>query len=178
MKECHIHHSLRPSDKDVCVFHMGRGLVGLCCASLPRHLSILPFLDFGVGSSLIRFRKPANKVLLRLLSPGQNIISASSLSKSINPQLEKCPSDTYVIVSQPKVNAADYAISSATPHLRAMMRGDEQTIRSSHTVRDVYGTLDAQAMSKTVEEKCNAGHLKIDASSEISTAYDLFSSQS
>ena len=70
-----------------------------------------------------------------------------------------------MIVSQPGVQAADFADKTATPHLRMMMRGDEQSIRSSLTVEDVYGAIDTELISKTVEEKCNAGQMRIEASS-------------
>ncbi len=48
------------------------------------------------------------------------------------------------------------------------MRGEDKTIRSSLAVKDVLGAMDAEDLSNLVQEKCEAGHLRIDASSKNS----------
>ncbi|MCJ1262037.1 hypothetical protein MMC22_001906 [Lobaria immixta] len=93
------------------------------------------------------------------------IISAASLSKTITSELRKCPSDTYVIVSQPGVNAADYHDRFSAPHMRQNIAGNNKNIRSSMTVPNVVGALDADSLSKEVQEKCGAEVLLVDASS-------------
>ena len=92
-------------------------------------------------------------------------MSASSLSKVIASELQKCPSDTYVIVSQPGVNAADYHDRFSSPRLRQNIEGENKNVRSSTTVAEVLGNIDAVSMSKDVQEKCGARVLQIDASS-------------
>lgn len=46
------------------------------------------------------------------------------------------------------------------------MRGDDKTIRSSLAVNDVLGHIDADELSRAVQNKCGAGHLRVDASSK------------
>ena len=46
------------------------------------------------------------------------------------------------------------------------MLGDDKSIRSSLTVKEVVGKLSADYISKTIQEKCGAGHLRVDASSK------------
>ena len=100
----------------------------------------------------------------RLLASSPDLTSAASLSKIVIPELEACTSDTYVIVSQPGVNAVDYQ-GRASPFLRMKMLGDDKSIRSSLTVKDVLGELSGDHLSRVVQEKCGAGHLRVDASS-------------
>ncbi len=84
-------------------------------------------------------------------------------------ELQKCPSDTYVIVSQPAVNAADYHELSSAPCLQRNTAGDNRNIRSSMKVSDVIGALDADNMSKEIQGKCGAEALRVDASSKPSS---------
>lgn len=81
------------------------------------------------------------------------------------PILEQCTSDTYIIVSQPGVNAVDYQ-DRATPYLRMKLLGDDKSIRSSLTVKEVMGELSGILLSKAIQQKCGAGHLRVDASSK------------
>lgn len=76
-----------------------------------------------------------------------------------------------MIVSQPGVNAADYADKSAAPHLRMLVQQGERKVRSSFAVKDVVGTLDVEEISRTLEDKCRAGHMRIDASSTLSESH-------
>ena len=46
------------------------------------------------------------------------------------------------------------------------MLGDDKSIRSSLTVREVMGELNGDILSKVIQEKCGAGHLRVDASSK------------
>lgn len=102
----------------------------------------------------------------RLLIPSQpNLVSTSTLIQAIVPQLGTCPSDTYIIITQPGVDAADFTDKRATPLLRQMARGEDKHVRSSIAVNDVLGSLDTSALSNLVREKCGAGLLRVDASS-------------
>ncbi|KAI4141400.1 MAG: hypothetical protein L6R39_005360 [Caloplaca ligustica] len=109
-----------------------------------------------------------------LLTTSPQIISASSLSASILPHLATCPSDTYVIVTQPGVHAEDYRDGYLAPHLRRKVQGEDKTIRSSVSVTDVLGVVDTEAIVREVEERCGAALLKVDASNAfLSSLLDL-----
>lgn len=83
-------------------------------------------------------------------------------------ELQKCPSDTYVIVSQPGVNAADFYNRHSAPHMRRMISGDNKEIRSSMAVTDVIGTLDPTEYKQVAQDTCGGRLLKIDISSKAS----------
>lgn len=61
--------------------------------------------------------------LHRVLFSSPQIVKSASLSKIINEAFQKCPSDTYVVVSQPAVNAADYHGPEAAPRLGVISEG-------------------------------------------------------
>ena len=44
--------------------------------------------------------------------------------------------------------------------------GADKSIRSSLTVKEVVGVLSADYLSNVIQEKCEAGHLRVDASSK------------
>ena len=113
------------------------------------------------------------QVLIRLLTSSSDLVTAHHLSEIITPQLEKCTSDTYVIVSQPGADVTDYSAQGATPHLKQNVLGDTKNIRSSLAVKEVLGQLDIEEMSQVVQSRCGAGHLRVDASSKRS--YTLIS---
>lgn len=102
-----------------------------------------------------------------ILASSPKIVSASSLTQTLASELEKCPSDVYVIVSQPGVNAADYKGKLSSPHLRRWISGEDSRIRSSFTVTDVLGEIDTPALVRTLEERCGAGTLSVDASTGL-----------
>lgn len=107
--------------------------------------------------------------LHRVLFSSPQIVKPDSLSASINEAFQKCPSDTYVVVSQPAVNAADYHDPEAAPRLRRNIGGENKNIRSSMTVSDVLGALDVESLSRQLQKKCGAEVVRIDASSKRSS---------
>lgn len=115
--------------------------------------------------------------LPRVLFSSPQIVKSASLSTSINEAFQKCPSDTYLIVSQPAVNAADYHDPQAAPRLRRNISGENKYIRSSMTVSDVLGALDPESVSRQLQEKCGAEAVKIDASSKRSSLPILMDSE-
>lgn len=48
------------------------------------------------------------------------------------------------------------------------MLGDDKSIRSSLMVKEVIGKLGGDYFSRVIQEKCGAGHLRVDASSKTS----------
>lgn len=74
-----------------------------------------------------------------------------------------------MIVSQPAVTAADYHDPEAAPRLRRNISGENKNTRSSMSVSDVLGALDAESVSRQLQEKCGAEVVRIDASSKRSS---------
>lgn len=59
------------------------------------------------------------------------------------------------------------------------MRGDDKSVRSSLAVSEVLGELSGNELSRTIQEKCGAGHLRVDASSKkIDTLTERFHGRS
>lgn len=101
----------------------------------------------------------------RLDISSPQIVSAASLTDALSTNLDKCPSDTYVIVSQPRANAADFSVARSAPHLRKRMSGDDENVKSSFSVSDVLGVVDTDLIQSSLEAKCQAGLMTVDASS-------------
>ena len=55
------------------------------------------------------------------------------------------------------------------PQMRAKMLGKEGKKGTSVTVENVVGEMDIESLSRLLEEKCDAGVIRIDASSQYST---------
>lgn len=106
-----------------------------------------------------------------MLISSPQIVSAASLTKTISTNLDKCPSDTYVIVSQPRANAADFSAARSAPHLRKRIGGLDENVRSSFSVADVLGVVDTDLIQSSLEEKCQAGLMTVDASSRSYTQH-------
>lgn len=122
---------------------------------------------FALSISLVSAFKDTSPFFLfstsELLAASPHLTSAASLGKVVIPELEACTSDTYVVVSQPGVNAVDYQ-GRAAPYLWMKILGDDKSIRSSLTVKEVVGELSGDHLSKVIQEKCGAEHLRVDAS--------------
>ncbi|KAL6716203.1 hypothetical protein ACLMJK_005769 [Lecanora helva] len=99
-----------------------------------------------------------------LLASSPPLVAAKHLTDTLSPHLERCASDTYIIVSQPGVSVVDYQNPGVTPHLRKSMLGNDKNIRSSIAVKEVLGQVDAVALSEVIQDKCGAGHQRVDAS--------------
>lgn len=100
----------------------------------------------------------------------EQIASEASLSQAILPQLKKCPSDVYVMISQPGVNAVDFQDPFSAPHLQQKLMGEDERIRSSLIVSEVVGRFDSANLTKIVQDRCGARLLEIDASSKFGMA--------
>ncbi|MCJ1309969.1 hypothetical protein MMC25_003630 [Agyrium rufum] len=97
-----------------------------------------------------------------LASPPQ-IISASSLSALLRTELQKCPSSTYILVSQPGVDSASGS-KQRSGYLQGWMNGRNSHIRSSFAVSDVLGLLKVDEILSTLEKSCDARKVYVDAS--------------
>ncbi|RDI79526.1 hypothetical protein Vi05172_g10350 [Venturia inaequalis] len=91
------------------------------------------------------------------------LASSSSLSSQIHNFLSSCPTETYIIVSQPGVSATDYSPRFSAPHLRHLLNKTEKTGPSTVTIPEVAGDIDAHAITRYLEDQCAAEILKADA---------------
>ena len=55
--------------------------------------------------------------------------------------------------------------------MKAKLSGSEEKIRSTVIINAVLGDVNVHSMSRMLQEKCGATHVKIDASSEWNTAW-------
>ncbi|MCJ1251068.1 hypothetical protein MMC30_008299 [Trapelia coarctata] len=98
-------------------------------------------------------------------SPG--LATASSIHSKLNAELKTCPSDIYVIVSQPGVSSTDYSSKGSTPYLKKWASGEDKSIRSRFTVSEVVGEIDTGVLVEELEQTCGSGTLSIDASTGL-----------
>ncbi|EED21690.1 conserved hypothetical protein [Talaromyces stipitatus ATCC 10500] len=127
----------------------------------PRQLLLLA-LGAGIADAL---KDTSPFILLStsdLLSSSSNIASATSLLSDVWSSLKTCPSDYYIIATQPGVHAADYSNSKGTPRLREKVLGNDKAIRSNITVTEVLGSLDPTSIRSGLEEECGAQVTRID----------------
>ena len=119
------------------------------------------------SSSHSRLQLTFLRIFLRANS---HVVSGSSISQYIESQISQCPSDTYILVSQPGATADVYSHADPVPHMKAKLSGSEKNIRSRIIIDAVRGDVNVHSMSRTLQEKCGATDVRIDASSERNNA--------
>lgn len=82
--------------------------------------------------------------------------SASSLLSSVSTELSSCPSDFYILVSQPGVHILDFSNRRSAPRLRERVLQQDDLIKSSFSVSEVVGEFDAASLQKQLEKECKA----------------------
>jgi hypothetical protein len=88
---------------------------------------------------------------------------ASSLTSDVSSILSQCPTDIYIIVSQPGVQASSYASSKTTPALSTRMKnGKKQGILSSSSIDEVVGTINVESWHDILEKNCGAQMVEVD----------------
>lgn len=100
-----------------------------------------------------------------LPSSSSQVRSADALLDDVLARVKTCPSDYYVLVSQPGVHASDYSDRKATPWLRGKAAGADKSILSNLTVTEVSGVLDSAAIRKALKD-CGTQVTEVDASSK------------
>ncbi|PWY69555.1 BIG1-domain-containing protein [Aspergillus heteromorphus CBS 117.55] len=88
--------------------------------------------------------------------------SATSLLDELSSGLSRCPSDYYVIASQPGVHSTDFAARKSAPRLGAKMTGKDRAIRSKIVVNEVVGLLETKQVQALLEKQCGAETTVID----------------
>ncbi|ETN38451.1 uncharacterized protein HMPREF1541_06486 [Cyphellophora europaea CBS 101466] len=107
-----------------------------------------------------------------LLSSANKLSSGEAITSDISSTLSHCPSDHYVLISQPGVSAGDYASRKTTPALAQRLSAKHQSnIRSSVSVSEVVGEVDVSRWEQTLERECGAEVLHVDASSGSIPSY-------
>ncbi|KAG9639575.1 BIG1-domain-containing protein, partial [Aureobasidium melanogenum] len=84
-----------------------------------------------------------------------NVISAQSLQESVEHQIKGCPSNTYVVVSQPGISTNDLTVSKSTPHLRRRLSGKDDNVKSIFAARNVVGDVDGMALVASITRECH-----------------------
>jgi hypothetical protein len=110
--------------------------------------------------------------------PSTNLISSSSLTPAILGSLLSCPSETYILVTQPSVFAADFAAPGAAPNLRRALVNDTG-LATAIGVPEVLGDVDMYMVEVELERICGASVVRADVASKSeanSTAVTYFSS--
>lgn len=100
----------------------------------------------------------------RILSTSAQLKSATTLLDDLSTKLSTCPSEYYVIASQPGVHSTDFATAESAPRLGAKMTGKDKAIRSAMSINEVAGILEAKHIRDILETKCGAQTTVIDAS--------------
>ncbi|RAK76047.1 Ac45/VOA1 transmembrane domain-containing protein [Aspergillus fijiensis CBS 313.89] len=101
------------------------------------------------------------------LSASAQLKTASSLLEDLSSKLSGCPSDYYVIASQPGVHSNDFSTLKSAPRLGAKLTGKDHTIRSRTIINEVVGVLEARKVQELIEAECGAQSTIIDDSSGI-----------
>ncbi|KAI9739521.1 MAG: hypothetical protein M1834_006237 [Cirrosporium novae-zelandiae] len=100
-----------------------------------------------------------------LLISVPEIQTPSTLIPRLSNLLSSCPSDFYVLVSQPGLDASDLSwFPRSAPNLRRRMDGTNKDVRSSFEIRDVLGEVNSAEIEKSLAEMCRAGVVAVDAS--------------
>lgn len=139
----------------------------------PRQLLLLA-LGAGLGEA---FKDTSPFVLLSTSdfpSSSSHIQSATSLLNDVWSRLKTCPSDYYIIASQPGVHAADYSNQRTTPRLREKVLGTDKAIRSNITVTEVTSPVDLAFIRNGLQDECGAQITQVDggATSGLSQEFE------
>ncbi|GES63054.1 BIG1-domain-containing protein [Aspergillus terreus] len=94
-----------------------------------------------------------------------HIKTAPALLEELSSKLSACPSDYYVIASQPGVHSSDFAARKSAPRLGAKMTGQDRAIQSTVMVNEVAGVLESKQIQGVLERECGAQTTVIDGSS-------------
>ena len=100
----------------------------------------------------------------RILTQPANLKSATDLLDDLSSALRGCPSDYYVLASQPGVHSTDFSKRNAAPRLGAKMTGKDRDIRSKMIVSEVVGAFEAKQIQDLLEKECGAQTTVVDGS--------------
>ncbi|KAK1138965.1 hypothetical protein N8T08_001609 [Aspergillus melleus] len=131
------------------------------------HLGRLSLLALGAAAANA-FRDTSPFFLAstsEILASSARLKTATSLLQDLSSELSSCPSDYYVIASQPGVHSTDFSTRKSAPRLGAKMTGKDKDIRSRMTIHEVVGVLDANQIQNVLERECGAQSTVVDGAS-------------
>jgi hypothetical protein len=131
-------------------------------------VSIFLLLDRKVGACG-RIRKKCWLTSNRIPKGSTPQLSSSqSLFNSVKADLSACPSDAYIVVTQPRVGTKDFRDEDSAPFLRRSLEAAKHAkVQTSYSVANVVGEFDADNLQSWLEVKCDAGIMKVDAMSQF-----------
>ncbi|KAI9042262.1 Ac45/VOA1 transmembrane domain-containing protein [Aspergillus affinis] len=131
------------------------------------HLGRLSLL--AVGAATVNAFRDTSPFFLastsEILASSARLKTATSLLQDLSSELSSCPSDYYVIASQPGVHSTDFSNRKSAPRLGAKMTGKDKDIRSTMTIHEVAGVLDAKQIQNVLERECGAQSTVVDKAS-------------
>ncbi|KAH6648886.1 BIG/ATPase V1 complex, subunit S1 [Truncatella angustata] len=114
--------------------------VAACCATAHAFTNTSPFVLFSTE---------------RLDSPLSDELHAnSSVLKAAGDFLSSCPTQRYLLVSQPNLNIQHLGSSSAAPKLQAAL--SSRKVQGRMTISEMSGVADIQKLESAIRESCQA----------------------
>jgi|HubBroStandDraft_4_1064222.scaffolds.fasta_scaffold371074_1 hypothetical protein len=113
---------------------------------------VFPRLDITANT----YSRPpnANEASSRQLQSAANVLR---ITKEF---LSGCPSDIYVIISQPNLNVADFSSSTALPRLQRFV--SRNSVKTKIRVSEVIGELSTRDLEDYLESHCGATVIEAD----------------
>lgn len=116
-------------------------------------------LALAVAPSALAFRNTSPFFLFStadVLLPNAHdaVANAVTVTSGVVEALKHCPTQSYLIVEQHGVSAADYLDATVSPHLSQYMRGNHDAVRSTFSMNDVVDRMDADALYAQIQSAC------------------------
>jgi hypothetical protein len=89
----------------------------------------------------------------------EQLQSSTDVLRATKEFLSTCPSDIYVIISQPNANAADYSSHGCVPYLRRAM--SNEGVQTKFSVSEVVGLEEGNADDLADYVSKNCGHITV-----------------
>src|SRR4051794_18527880 len=102
----------------------------------------------------------------RLLTSSSKVQTAPSIVSDIALSLSQCPSDYYILVSQPGVSSQNYHCKKNTPTLAQKLSTSQQPgsiIKSNLAITDVVGTINPSSWTELLQTTCGVETTEIHA---------------
>ncbi|KAK8004461.1 RTC4-like domain-containing protein [Apiospora arundinis] len=122
-------------------FSSAAAVAAMCCAEAQAFSNTSPFLLFSTS-----------KLADSVTQDQAQIQSSASVTKLATDILSTCPTDRYLIVTQPNLHASHLRSSTAAPRLQHTLKSSQ--VASSVSVAEVAGALDVKSLSKLIKDSC------------------------
>ncbi len=97
----------------------------------------------------------------------------TEVAKTTKDFLVSCPSDTYIIIYQPTINAADLSEWKNAPNLRRAVSNKD--VKARVVVPEVIDNLSPLELQNYIRSKCNGVVMKVDLSSMLRSSETIHS---